>query len=173
MYVLICGSREWVNPEPVRDAIRALARDTTVVHGSENFLDAIIEQEAARFGLTTVVCAPIAATEDQPGKLLNDAMFETLIDAQNRLNWGSRCIAFHEKITLGSHTRDMVRRCIRAKIRTSIFLRGHPDFIRASHLTACTSCRRPYIEHPDLISELDNTSLPYLTWVCRGMLVKL
>ena len=109
---------------------------------------------------------------DAAGPIRNQEMLDMLISACTKFNQPANCYAFHEDMNLGRGTRDMVIRCIKSKIRTFVWV-PVKEAIRTSHLCICDVCKREYIYHPAIISELDSDGNSFLNWICTGMASKL
>ena len=51
MKVIVTGSRDWVDPQPIREALSALPPDTVVVHGGARGADRVTDSIARKLGL--------------------------------------------------------------------------------------------------------------------------
>lgn len=58
MRVLVCGSRSWADPEPVRRRLALLPKDSTVIHGGALGADTLAGEAAQRFRLEQRVFRP-------------------------------------------------------------------------------------------------------------------
>ena len=76
--VLICGSRDWSDPEPIRAAISALPAGTTVLTGGAQGADAIAERLARQRGDLAVRVMPAdwARHGRRAGPMRNLAMLD-------------------------------------------------------------------------------------------------
>ena len=81
MRVLVCGSRHWTDPAPVRAALASLPADTVIVHGAAPGADTLAATLATARGLV-VEAHPADWARDgrRAGPLRNQAMLATGID---------------------------------------------------------------------------------------------
>lgn len=174
MVVILCGSRTWSDPEPVRATLSSLPEMSTVIHGAARGLDTIADEEAHALRLQVIaVPAQWDVLGEKAGPLRNDEMLVILLRAANAWRQPVACFAFHEDPTLGSGTRDVVRKCMRARVRCRAFVRPTPEMVRASGEVECRECGLPYRKHPTIISELDANGEPFLELACDGRALKL
>lgn len=165
---IVCGSRDWDDPKPVYDALVKLPEDSVIIHGAQRGADLTADSVAKELGFNTI---PIEAEWDvhggkAAGPIRNEEMLQMLIASCTTYSQPANCFAFHHNINLGRGTRDMVIRCIKSKIRTYVWI-PIDDSPRASHLCICKICKREYISHPQIISELDSNGDPFLNWICQ------
>lgn len=175
---IFCGSRDWLDPDPIREVMRKLPDGSVIINGAQRGADTIAddivnEPEFKERGFGTI---PIEAEWEAfglaAGPKRNTKLLQTLLHARDAYAQPIQCYAFHEKISLGKGTRNMVKQCLQAHVRTFIWV---PDgeCTRVSHLLICKECGRDYLHHPQVISVLDHEGEPFLNWICDGMLVKL
>jgi YspA, cpYpsA-related SLOG family len=55
MKVVICGSRNWIEEQPIRDIIVALSVGSTVIHGGASGADSITEKVAKESNIETEI----------------------------------------------------------------------------------------------------------------------
>ena len=112
MKVLVCGSRTWSDPEPIRRELSALPRDTIIIHGAARGADTLAGQVAAELELEVRAFPAewykygIAA-----GPIRNQRMLEERPDL---------VIAFCRNLSESAGTADMVRRAWSAGINVKI-----------------------------------------------------
>lgn len=172
MIALFCGSRDWTDEAPIREAMERLVRERglyLVIHGAQRGADDLAGKVASSLGLQ-VMEEPAEWSRLGPsaGPVRNEAMLGTLVAAA--LKWGQpvQCRAFHVETSLGRGTRDMVARCVGARVRTAVHLPPlDPRLLqRVSGDCACRECGLPYRRHPEIASEVDSNGEPFLTWLC-------
>ena len=170
---IFCGSRNWKNLDPISENMVKLPEGSIIIHGAQRGADLTSDKVAKEFGFETIpVEADWNAYDDAAGPIRNQEMLDMLIAACIKFKQPANCYAFHEDVKLGRGTRDMVIRCIKAKIRTFVWV-PVKEIIRASHLCVCEICKREYIYHPAIISELDSNGDSYLNHICDFGPVKL
>lgn len=82
---IFCGSREWADPYPIREAIDALHTSTTVITGGAAGADRIAHRAAKRRGLNTVVIhADWAQHGRAAGPIRNQQMLDVLAGYDRR-----------------------------------------------------------------------------------------
>lgn len=164
---IFCGSREWRNPVPIRDAMSKLPPDSVIIVGRQRGADEISEVIAGELGYgVDPVEAEWEAFGSDAGPIRNGQMLRHLLAARNLLKQPVCCYAFHDEIGLGSGTHNMVVQCMKARIRTYVWIGETPEALRVSHKCVCEECGCDYIHHPLLISELDYNGDPFLNWIC-------
>ena len=171
---IVCGSRNWNKPKPIYDALVKLPEDSVIIHGAQRGADSVADSVAKELGFDTI---PVEADWDAyengaAGPIRNEEMLNMLISSCKAYSQPANCFAFHEDTKLGRGTRDMTIRCIKSKIRTYVWV-PVSDSPRAGHLCICKICKRDYISHPQIISELDSNRDPFLNWICDGQVLKL
>lgn len=119
MKVLVCGDRNWKNPEPIAHRLTQLLDETdefiTVIHGAARGADTLGGQIASSLGLKVVaVPAEWQRFGRSAGPIRNQAMLVMGPDL---------VLAFHENIEQSKGTRDMVTRARKAGIETEV-IRG-------------------------------------------------
>jgi hypothetical protein len=130
MRILVCGSREWTDPEPIRRELRAIPEEfgvtTTqdgyekhlvgpvIVHGDCRGADRLAGAIAAVMGLPVrVVPADWNRYGPKAGPLRNERMLKEFgpIDL---------VLAFHEDLPRSKGTKDMIARAVRAGVPVKI-----------------------------------------------------
>lgn len=176
MIAVFCGSREWTDAAAVRRVMEGLvaADGLTVIHGDQRGADLVSDSVAKELGVPVV---PVPAEWEAYGRAAgperNERMKQMLLRCGR--DWGQRvaCYAFHMDPRLGVGTRDMVRRCRLAGIRSYAYLGTSGECVRASGDVVCDDCGMPYRKHPSVISETDRDGNPFLELACDGRLLKL
>lgn len=170
---IVCGSRNWKDLNPIRESLSKLPEGSVIIHGAQRGADLAADSVAKELGFETI---PIEADWDTygnaAGPVRNQEMLNMLIKSCIGFNQPGHCYAFHEDMKLGKGTRDMVIRSIKSKIRTFVWIQVK-ETIRASHLCVCRVCKREYIYHPAIISELDSEGNSFLNHICDLGPVKL
>ena len=170
---LYCGSREWMDPEPISKTMDALPEGSIIIHGDQRGADLIADTEARKHGFE--VMAVEAAWDrfgDKAGPIRNEEMLRRLLAAAG-MNQGVRGFAFHHDPWLGRGTKDMVTRLIRRRIRVEVFLSCEVEMRRTSGNSVCTECKMPLWRHPSVISVLDSQGHSFLNLSCDGLFLKL
>lgn len=113
MNVLICGSRDWSDPDPIRERISTLPPGSRVIHGGCRGADQIAGDLAEQMGLE-VSCFPANWSEHgrSAGPRRNQQM---LVEGSPDI-----VLAFHEDIESSRGTRDMITRARKAGIPVEI-----------------------------------------------------
>jgi hypothetical protein len=175
---IFCGSREWTDVEAVRQVMTRF-RDgpqdlDTVIHGAQRGADSISGDVAKELGLAVIPePAEWKAFGHAAGPMRNDKMLAMLLRAARTWNQPVHCVAFHADPLLGVGTRDMVKKCLKERVRVSAYVRPQPTMVRSSGEFVCRTCKLPYRKHPTLISELDSNGEPFLELSCDGLALKL
>ncbi len=133
MRVLVCGSRDWTDPEPIRRELRALPiREGTftnqdgyetyvigpeIVHGAARGADCIAGQIAKEMGLPV---RALPAQWEKYGKRAGPLRNEQMLGEFYPIDL---VIAFHEDLTKSKGTKDMVNRALRDGIPVKIIPR--------------------------------------------------
>jgi hypothetical protein len=178
MIAIFCGSREWTDVEAVRRVMTAF-RDgpqdlDTVIHGAQRGADSISGDVAEELGLAVIpVPAEWQAFGPSAGPRRNDKMLEMLLRAAQVWRQPVHCVAFHADALLGVGTRDMVKKCLKERVRCSAYVKPQPPMVRSSGDFVCKTCKLPYRKHPTLLSELDSNGDPFLELSCDGIALKL
>lgn len=101
MIVLVTGDRNWQDVQKVRDALKKLPKNTTIVHGAAKGADSIADKVAKELGFTII---PYKADWQLYGRaagpIRNRQMFNE--------NHPDLVIAFHPDLSKSKGTRDMV-----------------------------------------------------------------
>ncbi len=172
MFTLFCGSREWLDPEPIRKAILKLPEDATIIHGDCRGADLIADAEARRIGRQIIAIPAEWDMGPAAGPIRNDQMLARLLAAR-KFEQPVRGFAFHHDFRLGVGTRDMVRKMLRARVRVEVFLSREPEMRRVSGEVECEECGLKYRKHPPITSILDYQEEPFLHLSCDGLALKL
>lgn len=178
MIAIFCGSREWTDKAAVKRVMERLKQSPhqldTVIHGAQRGADTIAGQVAEELGLGVI---PVPAEWDAYGRAAgpkrNDRMLDMLLKGALTYNQPVHCVGFHHDSRLGVGTRDMVRKCLKERVRCSVYLTPTPTMMRSSGEFVCRTCKLPYRKHPTLISELDSNGEPFLELSCDGLALKL
>lgn len=175
MIAIFCGSREWEDKEAIRKVMSRLELDgLTIIHGAQRGADVLSGEVAKDLGVGVI---PVEADWEiygpKAGPIRNERMRNTIVSAGKKYSQPVSCYAFHEEPTLGSGTRDMVKRCRISGIRSYVYLSVTPEMIRVSGDVVCEECKFPYWKHPSVISELDWEGRSFLELSCLGQLLKL
>lgn len=172
MIALFCGSRNWTDPAPVQRTMEKLVRDRglyLVIHGGQRGADSISGSVARSLGLQVMEEeAEWDRLGPAAGPVRNEAMLGVLVGAALKWSQPVQCHSFHESRTLGKGTRDMVTRCMRARVRTFVHLPPLDPGLtrRVSGDCVCSKCSLLYRKHPVIASEMDSNDEPFLTWLC-------
>jgi len=172
---IFCGSREWTDPEPIREALALLSPNSTVIHGDQRGADIISEAEAKKMGHEVISVPADWELGPAAGPIRNDGMLKRLIAAAH-FGQPVRVYAFHFDAQLGLGTRDMVKKSIQARVRVSAFIHinGYTgECVRVSGNAVCDECKMEYWRHPDITSILDFNRDPFLNLACDGRFLKL
>lgn len=113
MRVLVCGSRGWQDPEPIRQLMEALAKldEVTLVHGDAKGADRLAACMAPNYGVR-VEAHPAAWKRDfkAAGPIRNQEMLDSGVD-----------VVFAFRSAGRSHgTDDMIRRAEQAGVPVNI-----------------------------------------------------
>lgn len=174
MVVIVCGSREWTDPEPIWKCLRELPEQSIVIHGAQRGADTIAGKVAGDLGLSVMpVEAEWRALGAKAGPLRNDKMLEMLLKAAKVYNQPVKCHAFHHDAKLGVGTRDMVRKCLQERVRCTAFVIPEPPMVRSSGDFVCRTCKLPYRKHPVLTSVIGMNDETFLELSCDGIALKL
>jgi hypothetical protein len=171
--VLVCGSREWTDPVPIRDQISKLCLGDVVIHGDQRGADLIADNEARKLGLQVISSPADWDAGPSAGPDRNSKMLRMLSRASKVFGQKVNILAFHHDSLLGRGTRDMVRKSIWGGFRVKIFLSSSFPVIRAGTHVKCSECGLSYLKHPEIISELDQDGYPFLNLSCHGEFLKL
>jgi len=172
---IFCGSREWTDPHPIREALALLPPGSTVIHGDQRGADIISEAEAKAMGHDVIAVPADWELGPPAGPIRNEGMLKRLLAAAH-FGQAVRTFAFHFDPQLGSGTRDMVQKSLKARVRVSAFIwtgGGNIDCFRSSGATECPHCGTEYWRHPDITSVLDKEKRPFLHLACDGRFLKL
>jgi len=108
MKVLVCGSRKWVDPGPIRGELLKLPSGTIVVHGAAPGADNIAGAEAKKLGFTVrPYPADWAMHKRGAGPIRNRRMLKCEHPDPEGV-YLDLVLAFHEDPGLGKGTKDMV-----------------------------------------------------------------
>jgi hypothetical protein len=172
--VIVCGSREWTDKAPILRVLSGLEEHSIVIHGAQRGADVLAGEAAKELGLHVLPEeADWSAYGKAAGPMRNDKMLETLVKAATTYNQTVHCYAFHSDSKLGRGTRDMVRKCMQARVRCSAYVVPVPQMVRSSGDFVCKACKLPYRKHPSLISDLSYDGTPFLELSCDGLALKL
>ena len=128
--MLVCGSRDWVDPRPIEDRLRSLPPGTTIIHGACRGVDNIAGDIASRLGFTVRSYPVPKAVWDKygppAGNMRNALMLKKEHPRAEDGTYVDLILAFHEDPSLGKGTRDMVGRGKKAvpEINVEIILRA-------------------------------------------------
>ncbi len=172
MFALFCGSREWLDPEPIRAAILKLPEDATIIHGEARGADIIADIEARKAGRSIISIPADWDAGPAAGPIRNDQLLARLLAAR-KFEQPVRGFAFHHDFYLGVGTRDMVRKMLRARVRVEVFLSNEPEMRRVNGEVECEDCGLKYRKHPSIMSILDWKEEPFLRLSCDGLALKL
>ena len=112
MRVLMCGSRDWIDPEPIRKAFER-HQVTVCIHGGARGADTLAGREAALRGIPV---AAFRAEWERYGRGAGPIRNQRMVDE----GAPELVIAFHSDIEESRGTADMVRRAIQAGIPTEV-----------------------------------------------------
>ena len=115
MEVLITGSRDWKNYEAMFDELKALPKDTLLIHGDCRGADKMAGLIAGQIGLPKPKSYP--AQWKIYGRGAGPRRNRQMLDDNPDI---SLVLAFHEDMGRSKGTRDMVRRSEKKGIRTKI-----------------------------------------------------
>jgi len=169
---IFCGSREWTDPEPIRKAMERLEDGSIIVHGDQRGADLIAGTEASRRGFEISALKAMWDIGLQAGPMRNSHMLKRLIAAAG-MNQAVKTFAFHHDSMLGVGTRDMVQRCLKARVRVDAFLSCDSESVRVSGNVVCEVCGSEYWRHPLITSILTSDEQPFLHLGCDGKFLKL
>lgn len=116
MKVLVCGSRYWVNIEPILDRLRKLDQATVVITGGANGAD-LLAESASR--LLNLKCIVIRAEWNKYGLAAGPIRNRKMLDMRPDL-----VIAFHENLSSSKGTMDTIKEAERRGISTEIISGG-------------------------------------------------
>lgn len=178
MIAIFCGSREWTDKAAVRSVMERFRRSPyqldMVIHGAQRGADILSGEVADELGIGVVpVPAEWTAYGGAAGPMRNDRMLAMLLKGARTYNQPVHCVAFHHDSKLGVGTRDMVRKCLKERVRCSVYVKPTPQMVRSSGDFVCRTCKLPYRKHPSLVSELDSNEEPFLELSCDGIALKL
>lgn len=131
MQVLVCGSREWVDPEPIRRELKALPVQTgalttqdgyetcvvgpTIIHGDARGADRLAGQIAEKeLGL---LVKPVPADWNRYGPKAGPLRNERMLKEFGPIDL---VIAFHEDLSRSRGTKDLISRALRAGVPVKI-----------------------------------------------------
>lgn len=131
MKILVTGSRSWVSPGPIRQALAELPPGTIVVHGGCPGVDNIAADEVKKLGFE-VRAYPVSDDEwKSKGGKAGPERNQRMLDEEHPDRDGKyidRALAFHQDLGLGKGTRDMMQRVKEAHppidTRVEIITRG-------------------------------------------------
>ena len=118
--VLICGDRNWTDTEAIEQVLDELEEFYTVacvIDGAARGADTLGHEAAERRDLTTV---RFPANCEKFGPAAGALRNQQMLDAGRP----DMVIAFHDDFEHSRGTRDMVRRAVKARIRTGIYRHG-------------------------------------------------
>lgn len=175
MFALFTGSREWTDEESVKEYVKRLNPDSTVIHGDARGLDKIAGEIAKLVKLNVIAMPADWNTMGRAaGPIRNSRMLERLIEAR-KAGKKVRVYAFHDDIRLGQGTRDMVLKSIKADVPCYICL----DTVNLKYLSIkskpneiCPECNRDYGLHPNMIKKSFAIDHP-MRWICGGFVTSL
>lgn len=99
--VAIVGSREWPEPDAVRDYVLSLDKDVTVVSGGATGVDTWAQIAAEERGMATIIYRPDWNTHGKKAGILRNV---TIVDNSDRV------VAFWDGSSTGTkHTIDYAR----------------------------------------------------------------
>jgi len=175
MFVIFSGSREWTDEDSVKECIKYLNPDSTVIHGDARGLDRIAG-EMARLAKLNIIAMPADwnTMGRAAGPIRNSRMLEHLLEARKVGN-KIRVYVFHDDLRLGKGTRDMVLKSIKADVPCYVCL----DIMNLEFLSLksksdeiCPECNRDYGSHPNLIKCKLAIDHP-MRWICGGFVTSL
>ncbi len=114
MNVLVCGSRSWILVEPIREQLKMLGNEVTVIHGAAKGADSIAAEIAVELGVNVIACPPDWRRYGRAaGKIGNKQMLQ---DHQPEL-----LLAFVQNWSNSPGTRHMVVAAQAAGVQTRVF----------------------------------------------------
>lgn len=126
MKVIVCGSRDWVDPEPIRRELEyvfpetipwTLPADITVIHGDAAGADRLAGRIAAELGFKVIaVPADWETYGKAAGPRRNQKMLKMLLEGDDE----RLILAFHEDLPRSKGTKDMIQRAIAAGVKVVI-----------------------------------------------------
>ena|SRR5260221_10634670 len=113
MRVLVCGDRDWTEPETIADRLSKLPKDTVIIEGEARGADSLGKKEALRLGLLVLA---FPAQWDIHGKAAGP------IRNQKMLKEGKPdlVLAFHNDIEHSKGTKHMVQIARKAGVPVEI-----------------------------------------------------
>lgn len=114
MKVLVCGSRQWVEPGPIERELRKLPPSTILIHGAARGADNIAGYVGKRLGFRV---RPYPANWNRDGKSAGPIRNGFMLEKEHPDADGEYIelgLAFHEDPGLGKGTKDMVARMLKA-----------------------------------------------------------
>ena len=122
LFAIFCGSRDWKDHELIRQTLRKLPSDTTIIHGAQTGADSISGLEADLNGFDVIaVPADWDSLGPSAGPERNERMLRLLLSAKN-YGQDIAVFAFHEDPGLGKGTRHMVKIAKKAGVHAIITL---------------------------------------------------
>lgn len=144
-----------------------------IIHGDQRGADLISDTEASRRGFEIMALpADWDTFGDKAGPIRNEEMLQRLL-AASKMGMPVRAFAFHHDPQLGVGTKDMVRRCIKNRIRVEAYIIGESEMVRVGTYGKCPECSVEYLRHPIITSVLDWKQEPFLELACDGRFLKL
>ena len=115
MKVLVCGSRDWLDIEPIRKELSALPKDSIIIHGAARGADTLADQVAVELGLKVKV---FPASWHRYGRAAGPIRNQKMLEEHPDL-----VLAFCHDLTKSKGTADMIRRARLAKVKVKVVSR--------------------------------------------------
>ena len=125
MITLFCGSRSWNDSVSVRQVVADLVKDGLycAIHGAAPGADEISGVEASKLDIHVVEFPAYWETLGlAAGPERNGRMLKSMLGFKRAWGVTVQCVGFHESALLGSGTRDMISKCMRADVPSRIVL---------------------------------------------------
>lgn len=123
MRILVCGSRDWSEREPIRNYLASQDGNHTLIHGAARGADSIAGEVAAALGWEVL---PFPAEWERYGRAAGPRRNRAMLAARPDI-----VVAFHDSLDASRGTKDMLRQARRSGVPCSVFstLRGLHPFV--------------------------------------------